>query len=58
MVKNLPANREDMDGFHPWSGEIPQAAKQLSPSTTTAEPVLQSPEVAITELTCFNYGSP
>ena len=27
-------------GFDPWSGKIPHAADQLSPSTTTAEPVL------------------
>ena len=27
-------------GFDPWSGKIPHAAKQLSPCTTTFEPVL------------------
>ena len=27
-------------GFDPWSGKIPQAAKQLSQYTTTIEPVL------------------
>ena len=26
--------------FHPWSGKIPCAAEQLSPCTTTIEPVL------------------
>ena len=27
-------------GFDPWSGKIPHAAEQLSPCTTTTEPVL------------------
>ena len=27
-------------GFDPWSGNIPHAAEQLSPCTTTTEPVL------------------
>ena len=26
--------------FEPWSGKIPHAAEQLSPCTTTTEPVL------------------
>ena len=25
-------------GFDPWSGKIPHAVEQLSPSTTTTEP--------------------
>ena len=29
-------------GFNPWSGKISHAVEQLSPCTTTAEPVLQS----------------
>ena len=27
-------------GFDPWSGKIPHAGKNLSPCTTTTEPVL------------------
>ena len=27
-------------GFDPWSGRIPHATEQLSPCTTTTEPVL------------------
>ena len=38
VVKNLPDNAGDM--FDPWSRKIPHASKQLSPSTTTTEPVL------------------
>ena len=30
-------------GFHPWSGTIPQAVEQLGPCATTTEPVLQRP---------------
>lgn len=26
-----------MQGFNPWSGKIPHAKEQLSPSTTTTE---------------------
>ena len=37
--KNPPANAGDT-GFDPWSGKIPHAAEQLSPCTTTTEPVL------------------
>ena len=40
VVKNLPANAGDMDGFNPWSGKIPHAAEQLSPCATTTEPEL------------------
>ena len=29
-------------GFEPWSGKIPHATEQLSPCTTTTEPVLYS----------------
>ena len=36
-------------GFHPWSGKIPRAEKQLSPCAATPEPALQSPEVTSTE---------
>ena len=35
--------------FDPWSRRNPHAAEQLSPCTTTTEPVLQSPGVATTE---------
>ena len=40
--KNPPANAGDTDRFHPGSGKIPHATKQLSLRTTT-EPVFQSP---------------
>ena len=40
VVKNLPVNAGDMDGFEPWSGKIPNAADQLSSCTTTTEPAL------------------
>ena len=29
-------------GFGPWAGKIPQAAQQLSPSTTATEPMCPS----------------
>ena len=35
VVKN-PCRRH---GFNPWSGEIPHAPEQRSPSTTTTEPM-------------------
>ena len=41
--------------FHPWSGKIPHAAKQLNPCITTTKPVLQSLGAAIREPTCCNY---
>ena len=41
--------------FHPWSGKIPHAAEQLSPSTATIEPVLspraQEPVPTMSEAT-------
>ena len=39
VVKNLPANAGDTE-FSPWSGKIPHAVEQLSPHSTTIEPVL------------------
>ena len=43
-------------GFDPWSGKkIPCAREQLSPSTTTTEPVLASPGPAPTKPTCHDY---
>ena len=39
VVKNLPCNAGDAGSIN-WSGEIPHAAEQLSPCTTTTEPVL------------------
>ena len=44
-------------GLAPWSGKIPQATEQLSPCTTTTEPVLWSLEAIITEPTRPNYWS-
>ena len=48
VVKNPPANAGDMRWI-PGSREIPHATEQLSPCTTTIEPVLQSPGIAATE---------
>ena len=48
VVKNPPANAGDM-GWIPGSREIPQATEQLSPCTTTTEPVFQSPGISTTE---------
>ena len=56
VAKNLPAVLETW--FHPWSGKIPHAVKQLSRCTTTVEPVLWSPGTTITELMCNSYWSP
>ena len=39
VVKNLPANAGDM-GSSPGLGRSPHAVEQLSPGTTTTEPVL------------------
>ena len=36
-------------GFNPWPGKIPHALGQLSPCTTTTEPVLWSPAVTTAE---------
>ena len=36
-------------GVDSWSGKIPHASEQLSPSATTIEPVLQSPGAPTTE---------
>ena len=33
-------------GFDPWSGKTPRATEQLSPCTTTTEPVLESMQAA------------
>ena len=38
MGKNPPAHAGD--GLSPWSGKIPCAAEQLSPGTTSADPML------------------
>jgi len=53
VVKNPPANAGDM-GLNPGLG-IQHAAEQLSPRTTTIEPVLYSPEITTTEPMCHNY---
>ena len=45
--RNLPASAGD-NGFDLWSGRIPRAAEHLSPCTSTAEPVPESP--------CFTMG--
>ena len=42
-------------GFDPWPRKIPHAAEQLSPCTTTTEPVVYSQEATTTEPTCPNY---
>ena len=40
VVKSLPVSQCRGHGFDPWSGKIPHAAEQLSPSATTTEPAL------------------
>ena len=45
-------------GFDPWSGKTAQAAEQLSPCATVAEPALQSLGAATTEPACCNSRSP
>ena len=45
-------------GFDPWSGKISHAMKQLSPWTTSIEPVLWSLWAAISESTYCSYWSP
>ena len=47
VVKNLPANTGD--SFNPWSWKIPHVTEQLSPCTTTIEPVLSSLHPAAAE---------
>ena len=39
--------------FNPWSRKIPHASEQLSPSATTTEPVLWSPQATTTEARTF-----
>ena len=36
-------------GFDPWSNEIPHAVEQLTPGTTTIEPMLYSSGATATE---------
>ena len=40
VVKNLPANAGD--SFNPWSRKIPHAIEQISPCTTTTEPMCRT----------------
>ena len=40
IVKGFPGGAMQGTWFEPWSGKIPHAAEQLSPCTTTIEPVL------------------
>ena len=47
-IKNAPANTGDT-GLIPWYGDVPNAVEQLSRWATATEPVLWSPETAITE---------
>ena len=44
-------------GFDPWSRKTPHAMEQLSPITTTFEPVPQSSGAATPEPTCCKYWS-
>ena len=44
-------------GFNPWSGTIPHAAKQLSPSTAAIEPVLHSPGATTAEPALYSPGA-
>ena len=42
VVKNLPANAEDVGSFNPWPRKILHAVGHLSPCTTTTEPMQHS----------------
>ena len=44
-----PACQSRRRGFKPWFRKMPHATEQVSPFTTTTEPVLQSPGAATTE---------
>ena len=44
--------------FDPWPRKIPHAMEQLSPCTTTIEPVLWSPGATTTEHKCCDHWSP
>ena len=48
-LKNKSACQCGRHGFNPWSGKIPHASKQLSPCTTTIEPVLLNLRATTTE---------
>ena len=62
MDKNLPANTEDTSSIP--GRKISQAMEQLSPSTTTTEAMLSSPQAATTEPcattteACASQGKP
>ena len=45
-------------GFSPWPGKIPHAMEQLSPNTSSIEPVLESPGATTAETTCRSYWHP
>ena len=49
VVGNSPANAGDM--FNLWSRKIPHAIEQLSPHTTTTEPMVQGLRGSTTEPT-------
>ena len=50
MAKNPPVKAGD-----PWSGKIPHATEQLSPSATAVEPVLGGLGAGTTEPMCCKY---
>ena len=54
MIKNLSNSVED-NRLDPCSGKIPHATEQLSPYTTTIEPVLSSQGAMSTEA-CKPYS--
>ena len=54
VIKNPPANAGDA-GKVPDPERIPYAPEKLSLSTTTTEPVLQSPGATTTGPTCCTY---
>ena len=60
MIRGFPGGSEvrihlpvQKTPFHPWSGKIPHAARQLSPCTTTTDPVLYSPGATSAEAQTF-----
>ena len=44
--------------FNPWSGQVPHAAEQLSPSTTTTEPMFHTTEACVPQLESSPHSLP
>ena len=54
VVKNPPSNSGHVSSI-PDLGRPHVPPEQINPRATTIEPVLQSPGITTTELTCHNY---